>query len=244
MSETAGVLPDQPKRCCGFLPFSLVVSRIAMQAGLYANRMDWAPGDNRVLAAREGNNTEDNNRCGPGWGLVIGACARVKYSMTLKLLTGGSRKAREGKGYIERIILFSNPVAGSTPGCSYSATSEISCGCRIFCEKKNWRTSHQGQRPRHLTTRLCVCKVAVVSKTGLCFEQNSLAPFASFVLDLSVLLPPSPEGIKVMAATHGTHSQGKFSRGLPTSADGGSTEALPTDPLNAVRWTEIEARLI
>ncbi|KAJ7486694.1 hypothetical protein FB451DRAFT_1168102 [Mycena latifolia] len=54
--------------------------------------------------------------------------------------------------------------------------------------------SHQGQRPRHLTASnlgdlslLCACKVAVVFKTGLCFEQNSFAPFASFVVDLSVI---------------------------------------------------------
>ncbi|KAJ7463277.1 hypothetical protein FB451DRAFT_1403920 [Mycena latifolia] len=34
--------------------------------------------------------------------------------------------------------------------------------------------------------------------------------------------PPSPEGIKVMAATHGTHSQGKFSRDV-----GGAVQCFP-----------------
>ncbi|KAJ7438983.1 hypothetical protein FB451DRAFT_1192361 [Mycena latifolia] len=44
-------------------------------------------------------------------------------------------------------------------------------------------------RSPHHTASLCVCKVAVVFTAGLCFEQNSLAPFASFVVDLSVVNP-------------------------------------------------------
>ncbi|KAJ7477528.1 hypothetical protein FB451DRAFT_1173077 [Mycena latifolia] len=87
----------------------------------------------------------------------------------------------------------------------YAPNSSQCLSCRVRLDHNRQRTGsrvkewnpHRGQSPRHLTASLCVCKVAVVFKTGLCFEQNSLAPFASVVMDLSVVapLPPVPPNL-------------------------------------------------